>query len=303
MRRLAEPSADQERPIFSAAAFEQRARAALSLDASLAAADPGDQQGGDHRLDGSPMFSGSPRAAAVLVPVVMHDAEVTVLLTTRHANLRQHSGQIAFPGGKIDPDDASPLAAALREAEEEIGLGRESVTPLGYLDPYLTGTGYRVLPVVGLVVPPLRLTINPLEVDDAFEVPLGFLMDPSNHELHSREFAGRLRRFYAMPFGGPVHLGGNGRDVAQSLREALRLMLRGLIEVGLPFLLPFAGYVLFLTLKSRYPFVAAAWTRGPVAVLVVSGLALAVPGRCSSPAFSVPARTAATGRRISKTGY
>ena len=199
---MAEPSADQERLIFSAAAFEQRARAALSLDSSPTAAAPGEEQGGDHRLDGAPMFAGSPRAAAVLVPVVMHDAAVTVLLTTRHASLRQHSGQIAFPGGKIDPDDASPLAAALREAEEEIGLGRESVTPLGYLDPYLTGTGFRVLPVVGLVVPPLHLAINPLEVNDAFEVPLGFLMDPRNHELHSREFAGRLRRFYAMPFGG-----------------------------------------------------------------------------------------------------
>ena len=194
---MAEPSADPKRAVFSAAAFERRARATLCFDSPS----DGDEKGGDHRLDGAPMFAGSPRAAAVLVPIVQHDAEVTVLLTTRHARLRQHSGQIAFPGGKIDPDDASPLAAALREAEEEIGLGREVVTPLGYLDPYLTGTGYRVLPVVGLVVPPLRLTINPLEVDDAFEVPLGFLMDPRNHELHSREFDGRLRRFYAMPFG------------------------------------------------------------------------------------------------------
>lgn len=201
MRRLAEPSADETGLIFSASAFERRARAALRLEPPPNAAEPGDEQGGDHRLDGAPMFAGSPRAAAVLVPVVKHDAEVTVLLTTRHASLRQHSGQIAFPGGKIDPDDASPLDAALREAEEEIGLGRGLVTPLGYLDPYLTGTGYRVLPVVGLVVPPLRLAINPLEVDDAFEVPLGFLMNPRNHELHSREFDKRLRRFYAMPFG------------------------------------------------------------------------------------------------------
>ena len=201
MRRLAEPSADPIRSVFSASAFERRARAGLRLDPPPNDAPPGDQQGGDHRLDGAPMFTGSARAAAVLVPIVKHDVEVTVLLTTRHASLRQHSGQIAFPGGKIDPDDASPLAAALREAEEEIGLEREVVTPLGYLDPYLTGTGYRVLPVVGLVVPPLRLAINPVEVDDAFEVPLGFLMDPGNHELHSRDFGGRVRRFYAMPFG------------------------------------------------------------------------------------------------------
>ena len=201
---MAEPAADQNCPTFSASAFERQARAALRPDPPSNDAAPGDEQGGDHRLDGAPLFTGSPRPAAVLVPIVKHDAEVTVLLTTRHANLRQHSGQIAFPGGKIDPDDASPLAAALREAEEEIGLGREVVTPLGYLDPYLTGTGYRVLPVVGSVVPPLRLTINPVEVDDAFEVPLGFLMDPRNHELHSRDFGGRLRRFYAMPFGGRV---------------------------------------------------------------------------------------------------
>ena len=201
MRPLAEPSADPRRPVLSASAFEERARAALHLDPPPNAPGSGDEEGGDHRLDGAPMFAGSPRAAAVLVPIVKHDAEVTVLLTTRHASLRQHSGQIAFPGGRIDPDDASPLAAALREAEEEIGLGREVVTPLGYLDPYVTGTGYRVLPVVGLVVPPLRLTLNPLEVDDAFEVPLGFLMDPGNHELHARDFGGRLRRFYAMPFG------------------------------------------------------------------------------------------------------
>ena len=147
------------------------------------------------------MFSGVARAAAVLVAIVERGVDATVLLTTRHASLRQHSGQIAFPGGKIDPTDASPLAAALREAEEEIGLAPACVTPLGYLDPYLTGTGYLVTPVVALVTAPLRLALNPLEVDDVFEVPLPFLMDPDHHEEHRRDFGGRSRRFYAMPFG------------------------------------------------------------------------------------------------------
>ncbi len=185
----------------SAAEFARRARARLDFALPPDLLAEGTAYGGDHRLDGRPMWAGVPRGAAVLVPVVAHDADATVLLTTRVANLRQHSGQVAFPGGKIDPGDGSPVEAALREAEEEIGLRRDHVTPLGYLDPYLTGTGYMVVPVVALVAPPLHLAINPHEVADAFEVPLRFLMDPQNHQQQSREFSGRLRRFYAMTFG------------------------------------------------------------------------------------------------------
>jgi 8-oxo-dGTP pyrophosphatase MutT (NUDIX family) len=139
------------------------------------------------------------RPAAVLIPVVEH-AEPTVLLTMRAAHLNDHAGQIAFPGGKIDATDHSPLDAALREAEEEIGLDRAFVEPIGYLDVYGTSFGFRILPTVARVRPGFALTINKSEVDDAFEVPLAFLMDPGNHQLHSKEFRGAQRSYYAMPF-------------------------------------------------------------------------------------------------------
>jgi 8-oxo-dGTP pyrophosphatase MutT (NUDIX family) len=139
------------------------------------------------------------RPAAVLIPIVDH-AEPTVLLTQRAAHLNDHAGQISFPGGKIDAADASPLDAALREAEEEIGLGREFIDPIGYLDLYATGFGFRILPTLARVKPGFKLRINETEVDDAFEVPLAFLMNPANHQLHAKEFRGMERHYYAMPF-------------------------------------------------------------------------------------------------------
>lgn len=139
------------------------------------------------------------RPAAVLIPVVDRP-EPTVLLTQRSPNLSSHAGQIAFPGGKIDVTDASPLDAALREAEEEVGLDRSFVDPIGYLDVYGTAFGFRILPTVARVRPGFTLRINAGEVDDAFEVPLAFLMDPANHQLHSKEFRGMERSYYAMPF-------------------------------------------------------------------------------------------------------
>ncbi|CCD90698.1 putative NUDIX hydrolase [Bradyrhizobium sp. ORS 375] len=139
------------------------------------------------------------RPAAVLIPVVDHP-EPTVLLTQRSPNLSSHAGQIAFPGGKIDVTDATPLDAALREAEEEVGLDRSFVDPIGYLDVYGTAFGFRILPTVARVRPGFSLKINEGEVDDAFEVPLAFLMDPANHQLHSKEFRGMERSYYAMPF-------------------------------------------------------------------------------------------------------
>jgi 8-oxo-dGTP pyrophosphatase MutT (NUDIX family) len=139
------------------------------------------------------------RPAAVLIPVVEH-AQPTVLLTQRAAHLNDHAGQISFPGGKIDATDAAPLDAALREAWEEIGLGREFIDPIGYLDLYATGFGFRILPTLARVKPGFTLRINETEVDDAFEVPLSFLMDPANHQLHSKEFRGIERSYYAMPF-------------------------------------------------------------------------------------------------------
>lgn len=142
-----------------------------------------------------------PRIAAVLIPVVAHPDGPAVLLTERAASLRQHSGQIAFPGGKMDPDDPTPLAAALREAEEEIGLDPARVRPLGYLDAYLSGTNYFIVPALGLVEPGFRLALNRREVESVFEVPLSFLMDEENHELHARDWRGAVRTYYAMPFG------------------------------------------------------------------------------------------------------
>jgi 8-oxo-dGTP pyrophosphatase MutT (NUDIX family) len=139
------------------------------------------------------------RPAAVLIGVVDHP-EPTVLLTQRSANLADHAGQISFPGGKIDATDASPLDAALREAWEEIGLDRGFVDPVGYLDLYGTSFGFRILPTVAKVRPGFTLRISRAEVDDAFEVPLAFLMNPANHQTHTREFRGMERSYYAMPY-------------------------------------------------------------------------------------------------------
>ncbi|MGD9847109.1 MAG: CoA pyrophosphatase, partial [Variibacter sp.] len=140
------------------------------------------------------------RPAAVLIPVVDRP-EPTVLLTLRNDKLSSHAGQVAFPGGKIDPEDASPVAAALREANEEIGLDARFVEPLGYSDTHLTTTGYRIAPTVARVAPGFTITPNPAEVQDVFEVPLAFLMGPENHQRHSREWRGMMRTYYAMPFG------------------------------------------------------------------------------------------------------
>jgi 8-oxo-dGTP pyrophosphatase MutT (NUDIX family) len=140
------------------------------------------------------------RPAAVLVPLVEHDAGVTVLLTRRADTLRSHTGQVAFPGGRIDPGEM-PWEAALREAEEEIGLTRDHVTIAGLSSNYQTGSGYDITPVVGFVAPGFKLKPNPAEVADVFEVPFAFLMDPANHERQFREQADGLRRyFYAMPY-------------------------------------------------------------------------------------------------------
>ena len=142
------------------------------------------------------------RAAAVLVPIVARPEELTVLFTQRTAHLKAHSGQISFPGGRLEQDDESAEAAALRETHEEIGLAPMYVEVLGRLADYHTRTGFRVTPVVGIVTPPFGLTLDAFEVEEAFEVPLSFLLDPANHERHSREFQGRMVHYYAMPYHG-----------------------------------------------------------------------------------------------------
>lgn len=185
-------------PPLSLDDFLARARTRL-----LAAPDlTGDPVRGDHELTPeirAVMDSLPARGAAVLVPVIAR-ARPTVLLTLRASHLSSHAAQIAFPGGKIDPSDAGPLDAALREAEEEVGLSRTLVAPVGYLDAYLSRTGFRIVPVVGIVQPEFGLTLNPNEVDEAFEVPLDFLMSPDNHQRESREWLGLMRTFHAMTY-------------------------------------------------------------------------------------------------------
>jgi 8-oxo-dGTP pyrophosphatase MutT (NUDIX family) len=190
-------------PAVTAAEFLNRARARLSFDVPPGLIDPniipesGDP-GTDRMLEiiarEQPV-----RPAAVLIGIVERE-EPMVLLTQRSAELNEHAGQIAFPGGKIDATDQSPLDAALREAEEEVGLDRSYVDPIGYLDLYGTGFGFRILPTVARVRPGFTLTINHSEVVDAFEVPLAFLMNPTNHQVHSKEFRGMERSYYAMPY-------------------------------------------------------------------------------------------------------
>jgi len=145
--------------------------------------------------------TGALRAAAVLVPLVDRAAGISVLLTQRTANLAMHAGQIAFPGGGIEDQDADAVAAALRETEEEIGLVRSHVDPIGQLDRYVTRTGFTVTPVVAIVSPPFQLTLEPEEVAEAFEVPLDFILDPASRQRHATEFQGVTRYFYAFPYG------------------------------------------------------------------------------------------------------
>jgi len=141
------------------------------------------------------------RPAAVLVPVVVRPDALAVLLTRRTDHLHHHPGQISFPGGRVEEADLSPVMTALRETEEEIGLDPDRIELLGELPEYFTGTGFRVTPVVGLVHPPFELKLDSFEVAEAFEVPLSHFLNPANHQRHSMEYQGRMRQYYAMPYG------------------------------------------------------------------------------------------------------
>jgi len=160
--------------------------------------------------------------AAVLFPIVQRDGGQTVLLTQRTAHLKDHGGQISFPGGRVETEDRTPVHTALRETEEEIGLAREHVEVLGFLPEYRTGTGFRVTPVVALVTPPFDLALDPFEVAEAFEVPLAFLLDPANHKRHSLHYRGALRHFFAMPYGD-YFIWGATAGMIRSLTERLGL--------------------------------------------------------------------------------
>jgi 8-oxo-dGTP pyrophosphatase MutT (NUDIX family) len=156
---------------------------------------------GDHDLNpGMTPPSRELRPAAVLVPIVDRVGGMTVLLTQRNASLSAHAGQIAFPGGRIEAGDRDAGAAALRETEEEVGLPPDYVTLIGRLDTYVTGTGFEITPMVGLVRAPFPLTIDPAEVAEAFEVPLDFVLDPANHRRIERTIEDCRRVFFVLPF-------------------------------------------------------------------------------------------------------
>ena len=202
---------------YSAEDFRRRVAARLGAGAD------GGVVAGDHVFNPeiAGMFLGiERRPAAVLIPVVDREPEATLLFTERNRSLRSHPGEIAFPGGRIDPQDGDAQTAALREAEEEIGLGREFVEVLSVGPDYLTGSGYRVAPVLAILQPGFELRLSPDEVADAFEVPLSFLMDPENHRKGSRVWKGAVRHFFEMPYRDR-HIWGVTAGILRILYERL----------------------------------------------------------------------------------
>jgi len=176
---------------------------------------------GDHDLNPGLWADKPLKPAAVLVPIVAHPDQLTVLLTRRTAHLHDHAGQISFPGGRVDPCDENPVACALREAEEEVGLPRDLPDVIGRLDTYQTRTGFEIVPVVGIVKPPFDLKPDPFEVAEVFEVPLDFIVDTANHRRDSRVFQGSERHFWAMPFG-TYYIWGVTAGILVNLSEVLR---------------------------------------------------------------------------------
>lgn len=203
--------------------FFERARERLTLNIPAGLTDASfTPKMGDHGIDATMLEIAKVRPirpAAVLIAVIDH-AEPTVLFTQRSAHLPNHAGQISFPGGKIDPGDKDPLDAALREAEEEIGLDRALVKPIGYLDLYMTTQGFRIVPTLARLEPGFKLTLNQDEVDDTFEVPLSFLMAPGNHKTISRDWQGMKRTVYSMPFG-ERHIWGVTAGILKNLHERI----------------------------------------------------------------------------------
>jgi len=190
---------------------ESRPLSAEQVARRLAAAAPGLRRSpdlspeslprGDHDLNDRDMYPALPLVpAAVLVPIVTHPEGLSVLFTLRTPHLSAHAGQVSFPGGRVEPGDADEAAAALRETEEEIGLRPDQIRLIGRLDTYVTRTGFRIHPLVGFVAPPLALVPDPQEVADVFEVPLDFLIDPTNRRRESRLYQGRERFFWAIPY-------------------------------------------------------------------------------------------------------
>jgi 8-oxo-dGTP pyrophosphatase MutT (NUDIX family) len=206
---------------FATDDFFDRARRRLTLEVPPALTNPAVEGArGDLDLNPDVWIRAGVKAttpAAVLVPIIDR-SEPTVLLTMRTAALASHAGQVAFPGGKIEPADESPVAAALREAREETGLAPSLIEPIGYLDLYLTFSGFRILPTVARVKPDFTLALNPQEVTETFEVPLGFLMTPANHQRKTRDWNGFARDYYAMPYQNR-HIWGITAGILRNLYE------------------------------------------------------------------------------------
>lgn len=176
---------------------------------------------GDHDLNPGMGKPSRVRPAAVLVPIVERPGGMTILLTQRTDHLNDHAGQVSFPGGRVEPEDPSIEAAALREAEEEVGLPPDRVDIVGQLDIYVTRTGYEVTPVVGIVTPPFPVRPDPFEVAEVFEVPLSFIVDPANHEKDSRLHKGIKRQFYVLPYEN-WYIWGATAGMLVNLSEVLR---------------------------------------------------------------------------------
>lgn len=168
----------------------------------------------------APIRANEPVAAAVLVPVIVRASGLTVLLTQRTAHLRDHAGQVSFPGGRCEAEDATPIDTALRESSEEVGIEADQVEVLGTLPEYFTGTGFRVTPVVGLVTPPLNLRLDDFEVAEVFETPLSFLLDAANYRREAVEIAGQLRTYWAVPWQ-EYFIWGATAGMLVSLRESV----------------------------------------------------------------------------------
>ncbi len=188
----------------------------------LAGEAPDPQLRGDWDFDaGAERVARELTPAAVLIPIVDR-TEPTMLLTRRTDTLRRHAGQVAFPGGRIDPEDPTPVAAALREAHEEVALPPGQVRVIGTTDAYETGTGYRIIPVVGVIPPDLPLVPAEAEVAAVFEAPLAFLLDPANHQLHEKEWQGRMRRYYAIEWETHYIWGATAGIIVNLARRLMR---------------------------------------------------------------------------------
>jgi 8-oxo-dGTP pyrophosphatase MutT (NUDIX family) len=175
---------------------------------------------GDHDLNPGMHPTRALTAAAVLVPLIDRGGGLTVLLTKRTDHLHDHAGQVSFPGGRVDPEDRDAAAAALREAQEEVGLDPQRVDLIGRLDTYVTRTGFDVTPWVGLVTPPIALVPDPFEVAEVFEVPLAYFLDPASRRTESRVWQGQERFFYVYPWQG-FYIWGATAGMLSNLAEVL----------------------------------------------------------------------------------